>query len=651
MCIRKKIAELQEQIDAKLKLKTLLEKTQPLLISISAICTDYREVAPEELPFLMDEILQAAQVDLSVAAISAIAATGNEKAQDFALDAITQAIEQRVSAVFQAPVEELQGQNSPPEPEYEPEECTNTVQRILGSAGFYEPDVNLGDVYDPKDKQDSYGEWDIYCSVHDSGQAMSIGLSNEKLNQFWDVGTEFLSDHDPTFPKSLSKKQPILAWVRSLIDLLNEEIPELGGNREIEIESRATPEEPTRLQKLLEGTNNFLFDKLGAKVKINSEFIENNHGEEPEVTEEALFTVTDRDGGKVQHYYHSAEDLIEWKPIAGWNSLGNLMNTAEAYAKKWVKEQSSEVEPSNLIKEFLITNLPLPHQEMSVRVTPSIGDGKFAGATFTFYRGTEELFTTSQTADEIARGENNPELIAVALAEAWKKHQELKNLSPAGTTHTEPPPRDEFTELVYLSDAVAYFKRKDTGEILTGYLGFSNKTAEGDRAPTMAKSRATRWQEHLVGVYQLACSGPRECQRIESRNPKQPFKYELKLIKPSMGQLQGLATENFGLYPNEFEENQKESSEARREVALPKETDLADFEFYTVADFDAVNPEFTVKYKKVDLTNIWSSLRTIPGQQAERLWRHKLLKPGEEIELKNREEAALHALQRTRGLA
>jgi hypothetical protein len=63
MCIKTKIAELQQQIEKLEKLKSLLQKTQPLLTSISVICADYRQLAPEELPFLMEEILEAAQVD------------------------------------------------------------------------------------------------------------------------------------------------------------------------------------------------------------------------------------------------------------------------------------------------------------------------------------------------------------------------------------------------------------------------------------------------------------------------------------------------------------------------------------------------------------------------------------------------------------
>ena len=119
-----KIAEIQQQIDAKVKFKNLLEKTQPLLTSISIICADYREVAPEELPFLMDEIVQQ---DLQVRSlwltVTPIATTGDEKAQNFALDVMTQTTKQRAraSAAFSVVAttqwEEVQQQNSAPEPE------------------------------------------------------------------------------------------------------------------------------------------------------------------------------------------------------------------------------------------------------------------------------------------------------------------------------------------------------------------------------------------------------------------------------------------------------------------------------------------------------------------------------------------------------
>lgn len=599
MCINKKITELQEQktkIDTKL---ALLEKTQPLLLAFSNLCQEYRDLIPEELPFLTEEILKAAQVGASVAAIAEIATT-EQQAQDFAMAAMAEAIEQRASVAFRVHAEERQELvNSSPEVEYESEECIeDTIPAILESKGFYKPDVNLAAVYGPQDKQGSY-------------QGADGLLTGE--------------DYDAAVEEELS---------------LDDDAP-LTDNQE----------ELTKLQKLLQDTNYFCFEELGARIRINSESIEINHGEEPEVIEEALFTVADLDGKKVQHYYHSAEDLTDWKPIAGWNAFGNLMEVAESYAKKWAKEQSPD-----LIKEFLITNLPLPHQEMTARVTPAVADGKFAGATFTFFdSGTTELFSSSETADDIARGENNPELIATSLAAGWRRRQELKNQVPAGTTHTEP--KDDFTELVYLTDTVAYLKRKDTGEILSAYLGFSNKTSEGDRAVTMAKYRASKWQEHLIGVYQLACSGPRECQRIENSNLKQPFKYELKLVKPSMGQLQMLATENFGLYPNQVEEEGKES-EARSELLVsPTEIKFSDFEIEKAADFDELNPEYLVRYKGEYLTNIWSllwsSLRTTAGagQQAQRFWRHKLLQPGEKIELKNIEQAAIHALQRTWGLA
>jgi hypothetical protein len=663
MCIATKIAELEKKI---LKLKRLQAGTFPVKSALTALLEDIAAEAPEELPEVWQEILAIGSqynnlaVQVQPLAVDELRQWQSANAENKKLKAELEEINRKLensSASWSAKYPELYNpqnsspttgqrepkqkvQDSPPGPEHEPEECTDSIQGILGSKGFYEPDINLGGAYDPEDKQGSYDGWDIYCLVHDSGQAMRIGLSNEKLGQFWDVGTEFLADHDPNFPKSLSEKQPILAWVRSVIDLLptptiaetpgqqvlplefsdtvaeeTEEVlkgDEYGAGVKEELafdnddfENQSAPEEKTELQKLLVGLSNYIFQKLQAKVRIDSEFIESEiesdeetEEDDPatEFVEEALFTVTDLNGENAQYYYHSAEDLTKWKPIAGWNPGGNLLEVAENYAKKWAKEQAKKSKPVNsenhknlsnlcdavaephdnnddiqedsekkapdLIKEFSITNLPLRHRGIRAEVTPAIGNGKFAGATFTFYRGTEKLFSSSETADDIARGENNPELIAVALAESWFKRQEVKNSSPANTTHTEPRPKDDFTELVYLSDAVAYLKRKDTGEVLTGYLGFSNKTAEGDRAPTMAKSRATRWQEYLVGVYQLACSGPRECQRIQSKNPKQPFKYELKIVKPSMGQLYNMANENFGLYPNEVEEK----SEARHEI-------------------------------------------------------------------------------------
>lgn len=681
MCIQKRLEEIEKEIEAKLKVKTLLKTTQPLLASISSLCADYQELAPEELPFLMEEIWYAAQVDKSVAAVTAIAATGDEKAQNFALDAMAQAITQRASVAFSAmeataEPEAVQQQNFAPEPEYEPEECTDTIQEILGSRGFYEPDINLAEIYDPKDKQASYDGWDIYCHVHDNGLAMSIGLGNEKLNQFWDVGTEYLHEHDPNFPESLSEKQPILAWVRGVIDLLPTvsvlEAPEVPGQLALEFPN-------TSLQKLLAEKKNseFIFEpseltltEFGVPVLVvisSTQTLETLPDDEKAQFEIAIFRGNKQgDREKATYCIDASTFLYQW----GRHGTEAIRSIAKAQVIRFGKElaengvnawwRNSNAEAPNLIEKFSITNLPLPHQEMRARVMPATGDrppflGKFAGATFTFYRGTEELFTTSQTAEQIARGENNPELIAVSLAIGWLRRQELKNVSPAGTTHTEPRAKDDFTELVYLRDDIAYLKRKDSGEILTAYLGFSNKTSDGNRAPTMAKSRATKWQEHLVGVYQLACSGPRECQRIESKNPKQPFKYELKLTKPPMGQLQGLATENFGLYPNEIEVEQKhEGSEARSELLTPPpNSELANFEFVKIPDFDLINPEYQVLYQGVELTNIWNSLRAKAGhgQQAERLWRHKLLKPGEEIELKDREAAALHALQRTRGLA
>lgn len=692
MCIEKKIAQLEEKIA---QLKKLQQGVLPVKFAFAALFEDFASEAPEELPEVWQEFLAiGSQYNLVVQPLAAdelrqweaanaenerLKAELEELKQKFAKSSASWPTKypelynpQNSSFKQQVPTVRDEEHIAPELDNLNQETQTDTIQGILGSKGFYEPDVNLGDVYDPEDKQDNYSGWDIYCSVHDSGQAMSIGLSNERLGQFWDVCTEFLADHDPSFPKSLSEKQPILTWVRSVIDSIpastivapkqdletpgqlslqfgddvltgkeyddaveeklaldEENIPELGGNWAEDLNEEAA-QEPKELRTITIKTK----DKKWEDVQITD-----NSNTTGYVS--FLFQTANRQEGFTHRV--TVQQLLECPGTWG-------EHVERILQEKVTPEESIE---SNLIKEFSITNLLLPHQEIRARVTPAIGNGKFAGATFTFYRGTEteELFTTTQTADEIAKGENNPELIAVALAKSWLKRQELKNSSPAGTTHTESRPKDDFTELVYVSDAVAYLKRKDNGEILAGYLGFSNKTPEGDRAPTMAKSRAAKWQEHLVGVYQLHCSEPRECQRIHSKNPKQPFKYELKIVQPTMGKLQMLSAEDFGLYPNEIAGAETVGEKKPSQISTKTPIVFSDFELERVADFDDLNPEFSVNYKGVFLTRIWSSLRTTAGQQPQRLWRHKLLKPGEEIELKDTEEAVFHALQRIRGLA
>lgn len=647
MCIEKKIAELEKKIA---QLKKLQQAVLPVKTALTALFEDFAAEAPEELPEVWSEILHIgsqyqlavhslsnhrlqeleaanaenerlklevetlrSQVTQLLGQITERVAAGDEEAQAFAANAMNQAIEQRASVAFKG-VEATEGvqqvvvQDSPPEPEYESEETYDTVDSILKSTGFQHPE-QFFTFWDAKEKYESYQGWDIYFSVPNGG-IVAIGLHSpiQPESEAWDASTEIIQELDPTFPEFLDDFDEIVAWTRQLIDRV-ENLEASGQQQLFSLKFSSASE-----------SNDILTDEeYDAAVE-----------EELALDEEDIPEL----GG------NWAEDLDE-------TDLQKLLKNKSEFV--FENLGAKEQEPVDLIQKFLITNLPLPDQ-MRARVTPAVGNGKFAGATFTFYRGTEELFTSSRTAEEIARGENNPELIAVALAQNWLKRQELKNSPPVGTTHTEPRPKDDFTELVYLSDAVAYLKRKDTGEILSCYIGFSNKTAEGDRAPTMAKSRATKWQEHLAGVYQLACSGLRECQRIESRNPKMPFKYELKLVKPSMAQIRGLATENFGLYPNEIKEK-REGSEARSEVPPTEETKLSDFEFEKIADFDELNPEFSVSYKGEYLTRIWSSLRTTVGQQPQRLWRHRLLAPGEEIELKDRDEVAFHALQRTRGLA
>jgi hypothetical protein len=195
---------------------------------------------------------------------------------------------------------------------------------------------------------------------------------------------------------------------------------------------------------------------------------------------------------------------------------------------------------------------------ISAVVTPSMhtkcNKTELAGVTFKFLNLGTEFYSTSQTPGEIEQlGLGfDPETVASTLLERWQKREEEKNASPTGSTHAEPEKQDDFTELVRLSNEVAYLKRKDNGQILAGYLAFSNKLPDGRSTDTKAKSRSQKWVDWLQGTFQLECDKPRAPKRMVSGNNKQPFAYEVKVKGVSLGQLTKLVEEDFSLLPGEM---------------------------------------------------------------------------------------------------
>lgn len=392
--------------------------------------------------------------------------------------------------------------------------------------------------------------------------------------------------------------------------------------------------EPTELQKLLKDTNNYIFQKFGARVKIDSEFIEDDHGEEPEMVEEALFTVTDLNGERIVHYYHSAEDLTLSKPISGWNSLGNLMETAEDYAKKWAKDISI----LRVAKQESDTEFETMGFNINVYPQPPLG------VTFRFLNteGTV-VFTSSLTIPEV--GDRDYKSCAWDLISSYRD-KEAARLEKEANPYKKP--EDDFVELVKLTPAVGYLKRRDNGELIAAYAAFSNRCANGDKAVSFAKVRAKKWAAHLHGSF-AGCgwqvSEPRNIKRMEAEvGAKQQFSYEIKIAGTfSIGQLQKLAEEDFSLLPNEealvtttatvvsppsastqiyrvklnsyelasgteeemrsrFEEELKILGGSQMSVSFLTGSEVVesykvnDFEFVQIEDFDAESPEYEVTH-------------------------------------------------------
>lgn len=449
-----------------------------------------------------------------------------------------------------------------------------------------EPEDEAGETYDPlaldnetevAEAEINWKEWD--SKFKSSDNQWDIWQKNKK-----DGGILLLfQKKDEGFTETITKEEWEKAkaahnvWTkRGVLGDYSEEL--------LQRRLKTATEKPTELQKLLEGTNNYIFEKLGARVKIDSEFIENNHREEPEVIEEALFTVTDLGGGKVQHYYHSAEDLTRRKPIAGWNPLGNLMNTAEDYAKKWVKEQFSK---SKVDAKVVQSEEKAPIAEMTDQVSAEPEtETRFKlmgysvqvypqppmGATFRFLdaEGTVK-FTNSPLLSEM--GDRPYKEIAQQLVKDYEAKQAAER-DRIANPHKKP--EDEFLRMEKLSNSVGYLARRDTGEIIASYVGFSNFDEEGNKTTTYAKARARNWAEYLRKnneaseegkVITWSCSEPRKVKRLSSDNPKQPFVQELKLTGVGKEYLQRLTQLDFCLQPPK----QQTTSKPKSTVTAPSE--------------------------------------------------------------------------------
>lgn len=205
-------------------------------------------------------------------------------------------------------------------------------------------------------------------------------------------------------------------------------------------------------------------------------------------------------------------------------------------------------------------------QDFKVDVRQHNNGNEFAGASFNFYQEDKLIHSQSLTAVECV--DKRPKELATEIIETyWQKLREKHEREAYAKEE------DKFVELVKISNCVGYLKRRDSGEILAGYVAFSMRDEDGEKL-TFAKPRAQKWAEYLRAnneaseegkISNLSCSDPRKSKRLVSDNPNQVFAYELKFTGIDMGYLERLAQQDFSIPPGE--QKVKKSAAAKTELA------------------------------------------------------------------------------------
>lgn len=428
--IQKILAE-KEALDAQIvRLEKLESATSPVKNLLAELLADYSQEAPEELATVWEEVLAiGSKFSLSVQPLAADELqqweATNAENQRLKLESEKWSAAAAISelavkhlrsqlAQIQADTVNPEQLESAPEPSHEEESWADllvshgidSIEGILVSHGFFMLDMKVDGCYDPEDKYEDYQDWAIYYTVTDkagvtsdgklANQIMDIGLDSPSLG-FWAADTDYCIDNDSTFPQNLTEHDAIVAWTRKVIDEVvaitpienpevlgqlslefpepteeqieeelgcnwedDEEIPELGGNWEID----AT----TELQKLLENKSEFVFEDLGVKVKITSEFCVTARGEEPETVENANFTITDLQGECPAYRYYEASGLKEFQQYAHPDTL-SLEGLARDYAEQWAKEQSPKpAQELTKLQKLLEGNSNFTFEELGVSV-------------------------------------------------------------------------------------------------------------------------------------------------------------------------------------------------------------------------------------------------------------------------------------------
>lgn len=508
--------------------------------------------------------------------------------------------------------------------ECEPEEVTDLIASILGSHGFFMPDMKVGDQYSEDEKYEDYQSWASYRQSHDRG-VTGIGLYHEKFG-FWDASTEMIGEDDPTFPEDFSDGDAMLTWVRSVIDKVvvispveNLEVPgqlslEFPDPTSEQIEEELSLDDDNELTKW--------FCKLEGKkweVKVLNKF--------PDGTVSFLFK-TNLEGFTQQATLAELEEC-------------NYSITACA-DKILASKFLSKTAPGQT--ELQKTETDFEAMGFNIKVYPQYaGEDNLVGATFRF-SNSEHTLIFAQSLLKTEMGELPYRVVAEQLIVNYQAKESARLEKIANPYATE---EDKFIELVKLSPAVGYIKRRDNGEMLSAYAAFANRDAAGEKTATLAKSRSKKWAEYLHGTFESCgwkVEEPRKINRMVAElGARQQFAYEIKITgKFSIGQLQKLAEEDFSLLPGEiaatetvatrpltpastqiyrvkvnnydlatgteeemrsrFEEELKILGGSQVSVKLLTGSEVVesysvrDFEFTQIKDADAINPEYQVTH-------------------------------------------------------
>lgn len=455
------------------------------------------------------------------------------------------------------------------EHKYESAEAYDTVEIILKSKGFFQPE-DLTD-YDFEEKHEIYRDWKIYLGIPNGGITAITLVEREKYAYLWDASTEYIQEVDPTFPESLADYDDIVKWTRALIDQVeNLQAPGQLALDFSEPESEAVltgaeydaaVEEELALDDEEYETILITFQEQQWLVEVLNEFASY-------IT--ILIQAKNRDEGFTA--------IVSMKDVE--KSEFSLAKCAEQVLSERLTAQKQPEISAQPIAESANTETGTNFEAMgfTVQVFPQYafapadgGEGTLAGATFRFLNAEHTLvFDSSRTAAEI--GDRTWKTCARDLIQDYRDKEAAKKKR---IENPHKKPEDDFIELIKLNPSVGYLKQKvgaDAGKIVATYVAFANKDNAGQKTATNAKRRAGLWRDHFHASFESfgwKVGDVRVVERMKAEQGKPGPSYEIKIVGVSIEQVQKLAEQDYSLLPGEAAAAPKTSSPAPQPQTQP----------------------------------------------------------------------------------